>query len=180
MQGAVVSTVLCAMWCWHLNGWGCSSCSSHTEPPGRVCYGKTPAMGLQRCGLVADSIPSLSGRRRHFWDSPWSSRALGTQACVSVWLCDLLGRGTCPCFLDVGLGMWVPHCRSIFQQGSNKGLICCCLDPRAVDLAVSSEESQGLIRLGGDVFDVGVPPEIFGHGDPRVLDSLYMFQGVSM
>ena len=96
MKGAVVSTVLCA-WCWHLNGWGHSSCSSHTEPPGRVCYGKTRAMGLRRCGLVADSIPSLSGRRRHSSGSPWLSRALGTQACVSVWLCDLLERGTCPC-----------------------------------------------------------------------------------
>ena len=76
--------------------------------------------------------------------------------------------------------MWVPHCRSIFQQGSHKGLICCCLDPRAVDLDVSSEESQGLIRVGGDVSDVGVPPEIFGHGDPQLLGSLYMFQGVFM
>ena len=53
-------------------------------------------------------------------------------------------------FLDVSLGMWVPHCRSIFQQGSHKGLICCCLG--AVDLDVSSEESQVLIHLGGDVF----------------------------
>ena len=83
-------------------------------------------------------------------------------------------------FPDVGLGMWVPHCRSIFQQGSHVGLICCCLDPRAVDLDVSSEESQGLIRLGGDVLDVGVPPEILGHGDPQVFGSLNMFQGVSM
>ena len=83
-------------------------------------------------------------------------------------------------FPDVGLGMWVPHCRSIFQQGSHEGLICCCIDPRAVNLDVSSEESQGLIRLGGGVFDVGVPPEIFGHGDPQVFGSLNMFQGVSM
>ena len=51
---------------------------------------------------------------------------------------------------------------------------------RAVDLDVSPEESQGLIRLGCDVLDVGVPPEIFGHGDRQVLDRLYMFRGVSM